>query len=64
MQDKMSFFAHRYAGYFTLDTIARVAFGICINAQKEKKNEFHSIISAMFDTIMDVNNPMLVIFCT
>ena len=42
-----------------MDAIARVAFGLNVDSQKEKNNKFVTIINSVFDSISDGVNPVV-----
>ena len=52
----------RVAGAFTLDVIARTGFGIAVNSQKDKDDEF--FVNAKEAMSFDITNPLLLIAST
>ena len=46
-----------------MDAIARVAFGLNVDSQKEKNNKFVTTINTIFDNVNDTTSPTLLIFC-
>ena len=56
-------FSHSFTGSYTMDAIARVAFGLNVDSQKEKNNKFVTTINTIFDNVNDTTSPTLLIFC-
>ncbi len=52
-----------FTGFYTVDVIARVAFGLNTNCQTEKNNKFVENVNKTFDNVNDTFNPMLIVFC-
>ena len=52
----------RVAGAFTLDVIARTGFGIAVNSQKDKDDEFFVTAKAALN--FDITRPLLIIAST
>ena len=46
-----------------MDAIARVAFGLNVDSQKEKNNKFVTSINTIFDNLNDTTSPALLLFC-
>ena len=51
--------AYRAAGAFTLDVIARTGFGIAVNSQRDKNDEFY--VNAKKALNLKITNPLLVL---
>ena len=45
-----------------MDAIARVAFGLNVDSQKDKNNKFVTIVNSVFDNINDGVSPAIFLF--
>lgn len=45
-----------------MDAIARVAFGLNIDSQREKNNKFVTILNSAFDNVNSTTSPLLLVF--
>ena len=45
-----------------MDAIARVAFGLDVNSQKEKDNKFVAIVNKIFDNVSDGSAVLINLF--
>ena len=46
-----------------MDAIARIAFGLNVDSQREKNNKFVTVMNSIFDNINDTTSPTLMLFC-
>ena len=54
-------FVFRYADLFTMDVIASTAFGLKIDSQKDKNNQFVQMAKKIFD--FSIFNPIVIVAC-